>query len=104
MTTTASLDARAVIAKCREKLDHSLAHFGASNPRLFGSVARGDSHSQSDIDVLVDLSPEGGNPLMRLAGLNEEFRRILGRNVDVVSVELLKDSVAQTALADAVAL
>lgn len=41
---------------------------------------------------------------MRLAGLNEEFRRILGRPVDVVSVELLKDSVAQTALADAVAL
>jgi hypothetical protein len=41
---------------------------------------------------------------MRRAGLSEEFRRVLGVDVDVVAAELLRDEVAETALADAVAL
>jgi len=102
--TTAAADARAAVAARREQLDEVLTRYGASNPRLFGSVARGDATTDSDIDVLVDLDPAGGNPLMRLAGLSEEFRRILGMDVDVVAVELLRDGVAETALADAVAL
>ncbi len=39
---------------------------------------------------------------MRLAGLSEEFRLILRRNVDVVAIDLLKAPVAQTALVHAV--
>lgn len=76
----------------------------ATNPRLFGSVARGDATQNSDIDVLVDLDPDGGNVLFRIGGLNEEFRRILGRDVDIFSTELLRRPVSETALADAVAL
>lgn len=41
---------------------------------------------------------------MRLAGLSEEFRRVLGMDVDVVAAELLRDGVAQTARTDAVTL
>jgi hypothetical protein len=52
----------------------------------------------------VDLDIAGGNQLMRLAGLSEEFGRILGMDVDVVAAELLRDRVAETALRDAVAL
>jgi predicted nucleotidyltransferase len=78
--------------------------YGASNPRLFGSVARGDATADSDIDILVDLDPAGGNILFRAGGLNDAFRRILGRDVDVFPAELLKRNVSETALADAVAL
>ena len=102
--TNAAADAREAVAARREQLDEVLRRYGASNPRLFGSVARGDATTDSDIDVLVDLDPAGGNPLMRLAGLSEEFRRVLGVDVDVVAAELLRDGVAETALADAVAL
>ncbi len=42
--------------------------------------------------------------MMRLAGLSEEFTRVLGVDGDVVAAELLRDGVAETALADAVAL
>src|SRR3954467_8179590 len=35
-------------------LDH-LAERGASNVRIFGSLARGDDDGQSDIDLLVEL-------------------------------------------------
>ena len=102
--TSAAADARAAIAAHRRQLEELLVRYGASNPRLFGSVARGDATVGSDVDVLVDLDPGGGNALMRLAGLSEEFSRILGMDVDVVAPEVLRDPVAQTALADAVAL
>ncbi|MEO6885874.1 MAG: nucleotidyltransferase domain-containing protein [Jatrophihabitantaceae bacterium] len=39
----------------RGALDEVLRRYDASNPRLFGSVARGDVTSFSDIDVLVEL-------------------------------------------------
>ena len=92
--TNAAADTRAAVAARREQLDEVLRRYGASNPRLFGSVARGDATTDSDIDVLVDLDPAGGNPLMRLAGMSEEFRRVLGVDVDVVAAELLRDGVA----------
>jgi predicted nucleotidyltransferase len=102
--TNAAANAREAVAARREQLDEVLRRYGASNPRLFGSVARGDATTESDIDVLVDLDPARGNPWMRMAGLSEEFRGVLGVDVDVVAAELLRDGVAKTALADAVAL
>ena len=99
-----SSEVRAKIAVHRDDLQESLNRHAATNPRLFGSVARGDATAESDIDIIVDLLPGGANPLMRLAGLSEEFRLILGRDVDVVAVDLLKAPVAKTALEHAVAI
>lgn len=50
-----------------------LASYGATNPRLFGSVARGDAGRDSDLDLLVDLLPGRGNELLRVAGIAEEL-------------------------------
>jgi predicted nucleotidyltransferase len=97
-------DVRAVLAAHRVEIDQSLNRHAASNPRLFGSYARGEASDYSDVDILVDLLPDGGNPLMRLAGLNEEISRIIGRDVDVVAAELLREPVAKSALADAIPL
>ena len=102
--TAVSNEVRTVIEARRDELQESLVRHAAGNPRLFGSVARGDATQDSDIDIIVDLLPGGANPLMRLAGLSEEFRVILGRDVDVVAVDLLKAPVAQTALDDAIAI
>ena len=73
----------------------------AVNPRLFGSVARGDATADSDIDLLVDLLPGGGNELMRVAGISEELSQLLGRRVDVVASSLLRDGVSKSAMAEA---
>lgn len=81
-----------------------LDHYRAGNPRIFGSVARGDDHPGSDIDLLVDLTEGAGNPLLRVAGISEELSRLLGTRVDVVADELLRDGVSATAHADAVPL
>lgn len=102
--TPSSIRLRELIDAHRDELDAVMHRYGATNPRLFGSVARGTANDRSDIDILIDLDPAGGNILFRAGGLNDEFRRILGREVDVFSSELLKHPVSQTALIDAVAL
>lgn len=81
-----------------------LRRYRASNPRLFGSVARGDAGLDSDIDLLVDLDASGGNPLLRVAGMSEELSNLLGVRVDVVCDELLRERVSASAHAEAVAL
>ncbi|MCT1430300.1 nucleotidyltransferase domain-containing protein [Brachybacterium muris] len=93
-----ALDAR------RDLIDEVLSRYQASNPRLFGSVARGDASAHSDIDLLVDLQPDGGNALLRLSGIAEELSDALGTRVDVVAAPLLRAGVSETALDDAVAL
>jgi predicted nucleotidyltransferase len=95
---------RAAIAAHRVALAEILDRYHAANPRIFGSVARGDARETSDIDVLVDLEPGAGNDLLRLAGIGEEFGRILGIRVDVVAESLLREPVAETMQRDAVAL
>ena len=95
---------RAAITANRAALDAVLERYGASNPRLFGSVARGDAGSESDVDVLVDLDVDDRNPLLRIAGIGEEFSRILGVRVDVVADPLLREAVSASARREAVAL
>lgn len=95
---------RAAITANRAALADVLARYKARNPRLFGSVARGDARADSDVDVLVDLDPGAGNELLRIAGIGEEFSCILGVRVDVVSDSLLREQVSASAHRDAVAL
>lgn len=102
--TTKSETLQAAVVANRPALDEILHRYHARNPRLFGSVARGEATESSDLDVLVDLDPDAGNELLRVAGIGEEFSRILNTPVDVVASGLLRDTVSVTALADAVAL
>lgn len=60
--TSDSAALRAVGAAHRDALDQILKRYGGTNPRLFGSVARGDANADSDLDLLVDLLPALGTP------------------------------------------
>ena len=62
-----------------------------------------DATPESDIDLLVDLMPGGGNELVRVAGIAEELSELLGTRVDVVAASLLRGEVSAGALADSVA-
>lgn len=100
--TSDSVALRAALAAHRGELEAILQRYGATKPRMFGSVARGDATADSDLDLLVDLLPGGGNPLLRVAGIGEDLSEVLGRRVDVVTAALLRDEVSRTALTDAV--
>jgi uncharacterized protein len=76
---------------------------GASNVRIFGSVARGEETPRSDVDLLVDFPAEerGLFPLLRLA---EQIEQIVGRPVDVAAVGVMAPAVRERALAEAIPL
>jgi uncharacterized protein len=85
---------RAVIGACRER--------GATNVRVFGSVARAEDSAASDIDLLVDLDDKVG--LVGLAGLRRELRALLDAEVDVVPAAALKPALQQQVMAEAIPL
>ena len=78
------------------------AKHGAGNLRLFGSTARGEDRSDSDIDLVVHLEPWVG--LIGLARLQRELEEILGARVDLVPDDGLKPEVRAAVERDAVAL
>jgi predicted nucleotidyltransferase len=55
---------------------------GARNVRVFGSVARGDARSDSDVDLLIELDPE--RSVLDLSELILDLQDALGCSVDVV--------------------
>lgn len=104
VVTEQSAALRAALHSRRELVAEVLGRYHATDPRLIGSVARGEATEQSDIDLLVDLEPGGGNELLRVAGIAEELSSALGTRVDVVATGLLRAGVSLTALHDAVPL
>lgn len=88
-----------------EAIRDVLTRYGASNPRLFGSIAQGCGGPDSDVDLLVDLAAEGcGSRLVRLSGIRAELEHLLQMPVDVACEQLLKDEVAKSARSQAIAL
>ena len=75
---------------------------GATNLRLFGSVSRGEARLDSDIDLLVDFDSSAG--LLPILRLREELSDLLGYDVDIAPSDMLRDDVAVSVLAEAVAL
>jgi len=78
------------------------AKYGAHNVRIFGSVARGEAGSESDLDVLVELEPS--RSLMDHAGLMLDLQELLGCNVDVVTEKGLRPRFRERILAEAITL
>ena len=56
---------------------------------LFGSWARGEQTTQSDVDILVDVDPAIGLGFVSLA---DELERLLGHKVDLVSQRAIRES------------
>jgi len=61
------------------------------NARVFGSVLRGEDTDQSDLDLLVDPTPE--TTLFDLGAIRHELRELLGVPVDVLTPRALPDRV-----------
>lgn len=68
---------------------------------LFGSHARGDSHSKSDYDFLIEFYPNSGNGLIEFINLKLDLEGLLGRDVDLVPKSGLKRRIRQRVLAEA---
>ena len=74
---------------------------GVAHAAIFGSVARGDSRSGSDLDVMIDLAPEAPLTIYAYVDLKEYIAGLFEGQVDVVTREALKPYVRPAATADA---
>ncbi|SMD02974.1 nucleotidyltransferase family protein [Rhizobium sp. RU36D] len=63
------------LEKNREAIREATQRFNAANPRVFGSVARGEDGPDSDLDILVDDLP--GSTLFSLGGLQDTLEHIM---------------------------
>ena len=76
------------------------AQYGATDIRVFGSVARGEAHESSDIDFLVRMSP--GRSAFDISGLLMDLQDLLGRRVDVVTERGLRPRMRERVLREAI--
>jgi predicted nucleotidyltransferase len=83
----------------RQEILEIAAKHGAYNVRIFGSVARGGADEASDIDILVDASPEISAWFP--AGLIIDLKELLGCEVDVVTERGLRPRIKDRVLKEA---
>lgn len=75
--------------------------YGAYNIRVFGSVARGEANSNSDIDLLADFREHS---LLDRIALMRELSDLLQIKVEVIQEKALKSHIKPQALKDAITL
>jgi len=75
-----------------------LAHH-AQNARVFGSVLFGEDTDASDLDILIDPTPE--TTLFDIGAIRVELHKLLGVSVDVLTPNSLPESFRAQVLAEA---
>lgn len=96
------MTAKELLQEKREEILRLCAKYGATNVRVFGSVARGEADEKSDIDLLVEF--EAGRTLLDHAALWLELQELLACRVDVISVRGIKPRIRERVLREAVPL
>ncbi|OGQ55371.1 MAG: nucleotidyltransferase [Deltaproteobacteria bacterium RIFCSPLOWO2_02_FULL_53_8] len=59
---------------------------------FFGSVLRDDFRPESDIDVIVDFTPEASHSLFDLVDMTDELKDIFSREVDLLTKRSVEQS------------
>ena len=84
----ASIPSMGVLRAQAPRIKAILSDAGATNVRVFGSLARGSATPSSDIDLLVDVSPT--TSVFDLAHAQRLLVALLGCAVDIVPASGLK--------------
>lgn len=83
------------IPEIKNRITPVLKKYGVIKASLFGSIVKGESTEDSDIDILVEMPKTA--TLLELAALKIELEEILKKQVDVLTYDslhhLLKDNI-----------
>ncbi len=95
----ASLDG---VLECLRSHEAELRRLGVSHAAVFGSVARAEATTASDVDVLVELDDHTPMGIFEYARLKLYINEILEGGADVVNRRTLKPLLRDSILRDAV--
>ncbi|MBE7421469.1 MAG: nucleotidyltransferase family protein [Zoogloeaceae bacterium] len=84
----------------REAIRRVVESHRARNPRVFGSVVHGSDTDGSDLDILIDPTPE--TTLFDIGAIRHELLLLLGVPVDVLTPKALPEKFRDTVIAEAV--
>jgi predicted nucleotidyltransferase len=90
-----------ILQEKREEIIKIAIKHGAYNIRAFGSVAREEDNEKSDIDFLIDYDLGKITPWFP-SGMIQDLQSLLGRKVDIVTVEGLKERLKNKVLEEAI--
>jgi uncharacterized protein len=88
--------------KTLRRSEQALRDRGVMHAALFGSVARGDNHTKSDIDIMIEIDPAARMTVFDYVDFKDYIAGLFEEPVDVVNREALKSYVRPTATADAI--
>jgi uncharacterized protein len=83
----------------REAIRSIVERHRARNARVFGLAVHGDDHEGSDLDILVDPTPE--TTMFDIGAIRHELLQPLGIPVDVLTPNALPDSFRAQVMAEA---
>jgi predicted nucleotidyltransferase len=84
------------------ELRRILQKYGVLGASVFGSFARGEATSESDLDLLVTYAPQ--TSLFKVIDLQDELQAATGRHVDLVSAKFIRPRLATRIKSDLVSL
>jgi uncharacterized protein len=90
-----------VISRIRKHADAIRAE-GATALYLFGSAARDEIGTASDIDVFVEYAPESGFSLLNMSGIRLIIKDEIGREVDITTRNALRPPLKDRILSEAI--
>lgn len=86
----------------RKEILQIAARYGARDVRVFGSRARGEGRSDSDLDILVTLDDHAS--LLDIVAIKQDLEDLLGCKVDVVTEDAISPYIREKVLQEAVSL
>ncbi len=92
----------AALENYREQIKSVVLNHRAENVRVFGSVIEGKDTEESDLDLLIDPTPE--TSLMDIGAIRCELKALLGVNVDVLTPRALPASFREKVLKESIPL
>ncbi len=88
-----------MLSQHRETIRQLVRQAGMANPRIFGSVVRGEDKEGSDLDILVDPAPRAS--LLAMERLQAQLANVTGVKIDLRTPEEIHLKFREKVLAEA---